>query len=251
MALKEKGRTKQGTPVYCSFDELVPLEEVTPNPENPNTHPTSQVNLLVKVIQGQGWRQPITVSNLSGLIVRGHARLMAAEQIGEEDVPVDFQDYNSEAEEFADLVADNRLAELAEIDRPMLKDLINDRIDTGELDLEMTGYFESEIEDLMTQYHIDDLEAEGEFTGNRSEHSTNKTIVSMGNMAASVAIKKVDALQAYITANWGEEWDVCIPAFIDYLLEVLSINEISDGDREQGISVHSDTAQEGGGEPGF
>ena len=41
-----------------------------------------------------------------------------------EKVPVDYQDYASEAEELADLLADNRLSELAELDEDDLKRVI-------------------------------------------------------------------------------------------------------------------------------
>ncbi len=105
-----------GVDVWCSFDKLVPVEDLEANPRNPNTHPQRQVELLAKNIQHFGWRHPITVSNLSGQIVSGHGRLMAAKQLGLKIVPVDFQDFASESDELAVLVADNRLAELSSTD---------------------------------------------------------------------------------------------------------------------------------------
>ena len=107
-----------GIPVYCAFDKIVELSDLTPNPKNPNSHPENQVELLAKVIEAQGWRAPVKVSTRSGLIVSGHGRYMAAKVIGC-PVPVDYQDYPSEAEEMADLLADNRIAELAEMDNAM------------------------------------------------------------------------------------------------------------------------------------
>jgi hypothetical protein len=41
-----------------------------------------------------------------------------------ETVPVDFQDYESEAAEWADMLADNRIAELAETDDEELKAIL-------------------------------------------------------------------------------------------------------------------------------
>lgn len=79
-------------PVYCSHDKIVPVEELKPNPKNPNRHPGDQVELLAKVIETQGWRQPVKVSARSGFIVSGHGRYEAALYIGC-PVPVDFQDY--------------------------------------------------------------------------------------------------------------------------------------------------------------
>ena len=63
--------------------------------------------------------------------------------------PVDYQNYTNEAEEYADLVADNRIAELAETDNKLLADIFAD-IDTGEIPMELTGYTEDEVESLVT-----------------------------------------------------------------------------------------------------
>ena len=135
-------------PVFCAYDELLDIGKAVPNPKNPNHHPKAQIDLLSKIIKAQGWRQPITISNRSGLIVKGHGRLQAALQLGADKVPVDFQNYATEAEEIADLTADNRLAELAEMDNTMLADLLAD-FDTGEMPLELTGYTEEDLEGII------------------------------------------------------------------------------------------------------
>lgn len=143
--------------VECAYDELVPLEKIIPNPRNPNTHSKQQIFLLAKIIAAQGWRAPITVSNRSGFIVRGHARLEAARELKLPEAPVDFQDYATEAEEWADLVADNRIAELAEMDLPKLKDILQE-LDDGDFDMDLTGFDSSALEGLMTQEHRTDGE---------------------------------------------------------------------------------------------
>lgn len=134
--------------VECAHDALVPLEQIIPNPRNPNRHSSAQVELLAKIIQHQGWRAPITVSARSGFVVRGHARLAAAQLLGVEAAPVDYQDYQHEAAEWADMIADNRIAELATRDMPALKDLLGD-IDTGAFDMDLTGYDQESLERLM------------------------------------------------------------------------------------------------------
>lgn len=146
---KQKG-IAAGVPVYCAHDKIVDTVKMVPNPANPNKHPDDQIKMLAKIIKSSGWRQPITVSNRSGYIVKGHGRLMAAQLAGLDQVPVDYQDYASEAEEYADLIADNRIAELAEIDNKMLADIFAE-IDTGEIDLDQTGYKETEIEQIINQ----------------------------------------------------------------------------------------------------
>ena len=47
---KAKGLA-DGIEVWCSFDKLVPIEELKPNPRNPNTHPVRQIELLAKNIR--------------------------------------------------------------------------------------------------------------------------------------------------------------------------------------------------------
>ena len=136
-------------PVFCAHDAIVAIEKLIPNPKNPNTHPDAQIQALGRIIRQTGWRAPITVSKRSGFIVKGHGRLAAAKLEGLTEVPVDYQNYTNEAEEYADLVADNRIAELAEIDNKLLADIFAD-IDTGEIPMELTGYTDKEVESLVT-----------------------------------------------------------------------------------------------------
>ena len=99
------------------------------------------------------------MSKRSGLIVRGHGRLEAALLMGAEKVPVDYQDYASEAEELADLLADNRLSELAELDEDDLKRVIESiRESDPSFDVELTGFMEDEIARLYDEKPEDDVE---------------------------------------------------------------------------------------------
>lgn len=143
--------------VNCAFDKMVKVTDLKPNPKNPNKHPDKQIDLLVKIIQYQGWRNPIVISNRSGFIVKGHARRLAAIKLNTAEVPVDFQDYDSDEMELLDLVADNQIAELAEWNNSTLKDVLQE-IDTGELDMDLSGFKEEEIEDLMTKYAVQDID---------------------------------------------------------------------------------------------
>ena len=144
--IRAKGQAG-GIPVYCAFDKIVPAGEMRPNPKNPNQHPEEQIELLAKIIQAQGWRAPVTVSTLSGLVVRGHGRLMAAIHAGLSHVPVDYQHYDSEEAETADLIADNRIAELAEIDNKMLAELFGG-FDAEDIDISLTGYTAGDVEEI-------------------------------------------------------------------------------------------------------
>lgn len=145
--VKAKGLA-DGIEVWCGFDKLVPIEDLKPNPRNPNTHPARQIELLAKNIRYFGWRHPVTVSKRSGLIVAGHGRLAAAKHLGLKLVPVDFQDFASDNDEMAVLVADNRLAELASVDLNSLESVINDLKVEG-FDTFLTGFEDSDLEALL------------------------------------------------------------------------------------------------------
>ena len=136
-------------PVFCAHDAIVPLKDLRPNPKNPNQHPPEQIKLLASIIRATGWRAPITVSKRSGLVTKGHGRLMAAQLDDLTDAPVDYQDYASEAEELADLTADNRIAELATTDNKMLAEVFAD-IDTGEIPFMLSGYTEDDYGNIVT-----------------------------------------------------------------------------------------------------
>lgn len=131
--------------IHCAHTDVINIEKVVPNPRNPNTHPEEQIELLAKIISAHGWRVPITVSRRSGYIVRGHGRLYAARLLNLDVVPVDYQDYESDAMEWADLLADNRIAELAETDDALLDELLEE-IHKSDVDLELSAYSKEEVE---------------------------------------------------------------------------------------------------------
>jgi len=146
----------QEIPVHCSCTELVDPAVLVPNPRNPNQHPKKQIELLAKIIKSQGWRTPVTVSNRSGFVVRGHGRLQAALLLRCK-VPVDRQDYSSEADEWADLIADNRIAEFAEIDGDLIAQLLAD-LGNMDIDMDLTGYSDKQIDNLLADIRSEKVE---------------------------------------------------------------------------------------------
>jgi hypothetical protein len=152
-----RGNKKEinGIKIYCNYDKIVSVSDLKPNPENPNQHPDEQIELLAKIIQSNGWRDRIVVSNLSGMIVKGHGRYQAAVLAGFGKVPVEYQDYASRDDEIKDLIADNKIAELSEIDMEQAARLIEstsafdintdfDLSDFGCTAEEITEYFYNE-----------------------------------------------------------------------------------------------------------
>ena len=136
--------------ILCTYDKLEPVEKLVENPKNPNRHPEKQIALLAKIIKAQGFRRPIVVSKRSGFIIVGHGRFAAAKYLGMDFVPVDYQEYENEAAEWADMVADNKIAELAEFDNAALTDMIDElNAAVEEFDEELLGIAQADIDKLM------------------------------------------------------------------------------------------------------
>lgn len=130
--------------------KIKPISELKPHPKNPRVHPGSAIEKLERSIKEFGWTNPILVSK-DGYILAGHARLKAAEKAGISEVPVIYLPLEG-AKADAYLIADNKLQDETDWDYEKLKDLLKE-LDTGEFDLELTGFGMDEIEDLMTQLH--------------------------------------------------------------------------------------------------
>lgn len=133
-------------PVFCACDKILNINDLKENPRNPNMHSDEQTRLLAEIILKTGWRAPITISNLSGFIVKGHGRLQAAKIAGFKEVPVEYQNFKDEEEEMAALLADNKIAELAEIDNAKLTEIFKD---VEFEDISLTGYSQEEYDELI------------------------------------------------------------------------------------------------------
>jgi len=164
MAKKKQEITADGIPVYCAHDDLLSPSALKPCPSNPNKHPDEQIRLLAKNIKHLGRRHPITVSNRSGQIVAGHARRLAAMQLGVSECPVDYQDFESEEAEHLVLLSDNVLSELSELDMPSSVEMLVN-IDAGDIDLELSGWSQAELERIMTYSSGNISSGEGEGSG--------------------------------------------------------------------------------------
>lgn len=130
--------------IQCKFDAMVPVSEMQPHPKNRNVHPMEQVDRLAKMIAYQGVRAPIVVSNRSGYMVKGHGTLLAEIKAGMTEVPVVYQDFDSEEQEYAFVQGDNAIAEWADLD---LSGINADLADLGpDFDADMLGLREFVVE---------------------------------------------------------------------------------------------------------
>lgn len=122
--------------VKCAFKKMLPIGELKVNPRNRNKHPETQIKQLAKIIEFQGWRHPIIISNLTGFIVAGHGRFESAKLLGLAEVPVDYQDFTDADQEYLFVQSDNAIALQAELD---LSGINADLDGLGPFDIELLG----------------------------------------------------------------------------------------------------------------
>ncbi len=102
--------------IHCAFNDMVSVHDLKQHPKNRNKHPQEQIERLAQILEYQGWRYPVKVSKRSGFVTSGHGRIEAAKLNGWDKVPVNFQDYDDDVQEYADVQSDNAIASWAELD---------------------------------------------------------------------------------------------------------------------------------------
>lgn len=101
--------------------KMVPIEKIIPHPKNPNIHSEEQIEELKKQIKTKGFRNPLIVSSKSGYLNQGHGRLEAAIQLGMATLPVIYQDFDNDSQEYASMVADNQVAKGSKLNIALIK----------------------------------------------------------------------------------------------------------------------------------
>lgn len=93
---------------------------------------------------------------------------------------------------------DNQSALLADWDLPTLKDLLQE-LDDGEVDMDLTGFNTAEIEDLMTQFHVDGVDMPDMPSGDKAGFQ-QMTFTLSDDQAEQVnkAISKAKSLGAFV-----------------------------------------------------
>lgn len=126
--------------------QLVDIDSLVLNPKNNNKHPKEQIERLAKLIQYQGFRNPVVVSKRTGFVLAGHGRIEAAKMAGLKEVPAMFQDFDNEAQEYAYLTSDNAIAAWAELD---LSAVNTEMLDLGpDFDIDLLGIKDFVIEPI-------------------------------------------------------------------------------------------------------
>lgn len=148
---KKKPKAENGKPGKPAAPLQIvyrPLTELTRYAHNARTHSPEQVNQIAASITEFGFTNPLLIRK--GIILAGHGRLAAAEQLGLEQVPCLVLDHLTETQAKALILADNKLALNAGWDEELLKAELA-TLDAAELDLTLLGWSDAELEILLSE----------------------------------------------------------------------------------------------------
>lgn len=89
--------------------EIVSVDSLVPYDKNMNKHTKEQIERLIKLIEYQGFRDPLIVQKGTNVVVAGNGRLEAAKVMGLKEVPVTFQEFENEAQLYSFVVSHNAI----------------------------------------------------------------------------------------------------------------------------------------------
>lgn len=135
------------TKIQSKEIQLISVSSLLPHPKNMNIHKPEQIERLCKLIEYQGFRVPLVVQAGTNMVVAGHGRLEAAKKMKLKEVPVIYQEFDSEAQLYAFMVSDNAIAKdsWASLDHELIlkeKDLFAD------LDIELLGFDDFQLPEV-------------------------------------------------------------------------------------------------------
>lgn len=143
--------------IHCLYDKLAHPRDLKAHPKNRNKHPPDQIKRLAEILEYQGWRYPIKVSKQSGFITSGHGRLEAAKLMNWTEVPVNYQNYDSGDQEYADVQADNAIAAWSELDLSTISSDLDDLGPDFNIDILGIKDFSLNIEQIEPQCDEDEV----------------------------------------------------------------------------------------------
>jgi DNA modification methylase len=151
--------------------EMWPVDRPSEYEKNPRRN-DGAVEAVAASIREFGFRSPIIVDE-DGVIIAGHTRLKAARSLGLDEVPVHVAAGLTPDQARALRLADNRTAEIADWDPDLLPVELADLKLAG-FDMEVLGWSQSEIDELLAPPPTDGLVDEDEVPEVPAEATTRR-----------------------------------------------------------------------------
>jgi ParB family chromosome partitioning protein len=136
--------------------KVVSTDSLIPYAMNSRTHSEHQIAQIAASIKEFGFLNPIIVDGENGIIA-GHGRVMAAQKIGLNELPVVEAKHLTDAQRRAYVIADNKLALNADWDYESLR-LDLESLKDFNFNIELAGFSEAELSEILF-----DNESESDF----------------------------------------------------------------------------------------
>ena len=116
----------------------LPISDIKPYENNAKLHPKEQIEQIKKSIVEFGMNDPIAICGEGNIIVEGHGRLIACQELGLETVPVIRLDHLTDEERRAYTLAHNKLTMNTGFDLELLQKEMSDiSLDMTELGFDL------------------------------------------------------------------------------------------------------------------
>lgn len=130
--------------------KAIKLDEINTFDNNPRTHSKPQIYQIAHSINEFGFTNPVLIDEHNNLIA-GHGRLLAAQNLGIDEIPAIVIDGLTDAQRRALIIADNKLALNAGWDFERLESEI-DFLNECNFDLDLTGFDKDEIDSIFSAH---------------------------------------------------------------------------------------------------
>lgn len=134
---------------------LANIEDLIPYARNSRTHSDAQIAQVAASIKEFGFLSPIIISK-DNTILCGHARFYASQKLGLKKVPCIKEEYLTENQKRAYIIADNKLTLNGGWDDEMLKVELSE-LQSQAFDLSLTGFDGAELDKLLS-LGLDEIE---------------------------------------------------------------------------------------------
>ena len=128
----------------------VKTSELKPYKNNSRIHDENQISQIALSIEKFGFTQPILVDE-NNIVLAGHVRLMAAQKLGLQSVPVIVLDNLSDAQKKAYVIADNKIGQNSKWNNEVLRIEIEDIAKDG-FDVDVLAFNDKELSKLFDQF---------------------------------------------------------------------------------------------------
>ena len=138
--------------------KYIPIDNLDPYEGNPRSLSVENLEKIGRSIEGFGFVEPVIAWEKPDkrlMIVAGHKRIDAARKRGLTEIPVIVYPFENATMAIGYNLASNKLGELSEWDFPLLSEALTE-LDTGDFDVDITGFDEAERERIATWTPEDD-----------------------------------------------------------------------------------------------